>query len=433
MNTKKLYPLNEQFVHYLWLTQAFSKEMLLCDTGETVCIYNQGFENHNSGPDFGAAKIKIGDMVWNGNVEIHTRSSDWRRHRHHEDQAYDSVILHVVWAHDQQVTRTDGTVVPTIELKKRVSHNTLLNYRNLINKSGDIACSDQLPDLDKMILFNLLDRMAINKLQDKVGAIEGLLKLSKNNWEETAFLLLCNNLGFKVNSAPFSLLGRSIPYNLLRKYRSNLFQVEALLFGAAGFLDDYLNDPYHTRLRTEHHFLVKKHGYDTVLEKTQWKFHRLRPANFPTIRIAQLASIIHHNHNLFSLLLNTNNFRELQQPFSYPPSSYWLSHYNFGKPSKKVNSTLGKAGLENIIINTLSPLVFTYGQRTENKRFCEKAVNLLQGIPAENNRIIRKWNTHLGSPCKTAFDSQALIFLYNNYCINKKCLACDIGKTLLKK
>ena len=432
MTCKKFYPKNEQFVHFLWLTQSFNKCDLRTSQGEFINILYQGFENQNAGADFSQANITIGEINWNGSVEIHTKASDWYHHKHHLDKAYDNVILHVVWINDKKVKRTDRSEIPALELKNRVPLKTIINYTSLVTSKHYISCVKSIKEIDPIILRNVLDRMAIMRLQNKVYQIDQQLSDTNNDWEEVSFRLFCENLGFKINAFTFSMLANSIPYHLLRKYKGNIFQLEAILFGMAGFLQGDVKEPYFLQLTKEFSFLARKHQLSPSISFHQWKFHRLRPANFPTIRIAQLASLIHYNDNLFSLILNGGESNSRPSRISGEVSEFWMSHFRFDKTSGYRKKTIGKSSTENIYINTIAPVLFSYGNYIDDQAYCEKALDLLQNIPAERNKITRIWNKH-GIPCTSAFESQSLIHLYNNFCKKKQCLQCDIGKNILKK
>ncbi|MDH5602402.1 MAG: DUF2851 family protein [Cyclobacteriaceae bacterium] len=432
MTIKKFYPKNEQFVHFLWLTQSFNKCDLRTSRGEVINIFYQGYENHNAGPDFSQANITIGEINWNGSVEIHTKASDWHQHKHHFDRAYDNVILHVVWINDKTVKRMDQSEIPTLELKNRVPLKIIINYTSLLSNKNQISCMSSFKDVDPIILLNLLDRMTILRTQGKVTQIHEHLSNTKNDWEEVTFRLLCRNLGFNINAFTFSLLATSIPFQLLRKYKKNIIQLEALLFGMAGLLHRDSTEPYYHLLLQEFTFLSHKHHLTPTISYHQWKFHRLRPANFPTIRIAQLASILHDTDNLFSVILKGKDYNSLIACLSVEVSDFWMSHFRFEKTSGYNKKAIGKSSIENICINTVVPVMYAYGKYIDDNSYCENALDLLQNIPAEQNKVTRKWN-ELGIPCKSAFDSQALLHLYNNFCKRKQCLLCDLGKNILKK
>ena len=420
--------MKEEFLHYLWKYKLYKNSELRCTNGEIVEILNPGSHNHDSGPDFFNAKVKIENTVWAGNVEIHINSSDWFAHHHHTDKAYDNVILQVVHNHDKNIKRTDGQIIPTLEIT--FDQKLLNNYKSLINNESWIACQSDLRKVDSFIIQNWLDKLTIERLEEKSNRINQLLEQTNNSWEISFYILLARNFGFKLNSEPFEQLAKSLPLNYLAKHKDNLLQIEALLFGQAGFLNDEKGDEYFKKLKKEYHYLKKKFGLNGI-EKHLWKFLRSRPGNFPTVRIAQFAKLIYNSSSLFSKILETQKIEDFYKLLVVEPSDYWRSHYMFNKESVQKSKSLGKAAVDVLLINTIIPFLFNYGKAKGISELQERAVELLEKIKPEKNAIINKW-LELGIDPENAFETQALIHLKNNYCNHKKCLNCQIGDYLVK-
>jgi hypothetical protein len=424
--------MNEFFLHYLWQFQYFNKSELKTAEGESVTVFKQGNLNSNAGPDFSQGKIKIGSIEWAGSVEIHIKSSNWKDHHHDEDKAYENVILHVVWENDKPVIRKDGSVLPTIELKNRVDNSLITEYKKLISSSFAVPCSKLFPTVSDITRFSMLDKALTERLETKSLFVKELLKKNNNDWNEASYQLLAKNFGFKVNAEPFLQLTQNLPYRILLKHADNPLQVEALLFGVAAFLEGGMKDEYFSALQKEFKILSAKYQLETKkLNPAQWKFLRLRPANFPTIRIAQFAAMIIHSKIFFSKIIEAKDYKELKEIFKVDQTSYWHTHYRFGKKSKSSVYDLGLASIDNLIINSVAPLLVAYGIVRDETSYIDKAQEILQQMPAEANKIIRTWND-LNWKVKNAFDSQALIELYNNYCQQRNCLNCVIGASLIK-
>ena len=412
--------------------QYFNKRELLTTDGERIEIFNPGILNTDAGPDFLNARVKIGPIAWVGSVEIHLHSSGWVDHHHDQDRSYDNVILHVVWQHDKVIARNDKTPLPTLELRNRVDEALINTYRRLINSSFSIPCQRSLQGVDHLTKLSMLEKALMQRLERKAEEVQTLYKQNRNNWEETFYQLLARNFGFKINAEPFFQLARLLPLKLLLKQADKQEQVEAMLFGQAGFLDASKGDDYYLKLRREHRLLAQKYSLQqNKMSKAQWRFLRLRPANFPSLRLAQLGSILHHRQNIFSAVLECDDVKSLIQLFTVPPSSYWLSHYQFTKKAKSAEHELGRSSIENIIINTVVPVWAAYGKLSDEQSYVDRAVQVLQQLPEEENKITRSWK-NIGMTTQTAFDSQALIELYNSFCQQKSCLNCAIGASLMR-
>jgi hypothetical protein len=424
--------MHESFLYYIWQFQYFDKKDLLTNGGEKIEVFNPGTLNTHAGPDFYNAKVKIDGIAWAGSVEIHTKSSDWLVHKHTHDPAYENVVLHVVWQNDKTVYRSDKTSLPTLELHKRVDESLVKEYKKLIHTPFPIPCQKSFPGVDPLIKLSMIDRAAIQRLEKKAVEIFQMLHQNKNDWEETAFQLLAKNFGFKVNSEAFLQLGKSLPYKILLRHADKPVQLEALLFGQAGFLEIAVGDEYYAVLRREYGVLREKYSLSAPrLARAQWRFLRLRPANFPTVRIAQFSALIYRQKNIFSGILEATNDTALVNLFSVRQSEYWQRHYQFNRKTKQEVAELGRSAIDNILINTVAPLLVAYGKSNDLQPLTDRAVQLLQCIPAETNSILRTWK-HTGYVAKTSFESQALIELYNHYCTKRNCLTCTIGASLLK-
>lgn len=388
--------------------------------------------NSDAGPDFEEAKIKIGALEWRGSIEIHIKASGWNDHNHSDDQAYEKVVLHVVWENDKPIMRTDGTPMPTLELKNRVEQSMWSRYKNLFTSAETIPCATSWSKIPDIIKLSMLDKTVVQRLEAKGEVVKTLLSKNRNDWEETCFQLLCKNFGFKVNADPMLQLAHALPYKILLKHLDKPLQIEALFLGQAGFLEKTKEDEYVGFLIREYNLLRKKYSLDgRQMNLVQWKFLRLRPGNFPTIRLAQLASLLTSQKNLFSKILESTSYKELVALLSVEQSEYWKQHYQPAKKSKTTVPALGKSSIENIIINTIAPLLMAYGKLHDEEVYCSRAVDLLNHLPAENNKIVREWHA-LGRKVTSAFDSQGFIELYNSYCMKRRCLECSIGSSIVK-
>ncbi len=428
MNT----PINlpEEFFQYVWENKLFFSENLQTTAGEKLEIHTVGRRNTDSGPDFYNAKIKIDSTIWFGNIEIHKNASDWKKHKHDTDKSYDNVILHVVRNDDAPVVRTNKNPIPTLLL--RYPEKFRNNYTELLGAKTWIACENQFHKINPVVLQLGFNRLMIERLENKTETILKQLENNHNDWNETFYQVLAKMFGFKVNALPFEMLAKSVSLHILAKHKNNLKQLEAILFGNSGLLNQQLlGDDYYLNLRDEYSFLYKKYGLKGM-ENHLWKFMRLRPGNFPTLRISQFAALIYQSSALFSKILEIEKLADLQNLFKVNASEYWNAHYNFNKPSKRISKKeLGKNSINILIINVVIPFLFVYGEK-QNKVFLKnRALEFLELLPPENNSIVRKWKK-LGIESQSAFDSQALLQLKNCYCEKKKCLNCQIGVKLVK-
>lgn len=422
--------MNEEFLHYIWKFRLFDQLVLQTTAGEPVEIVKVGEHNFDSGPDFFNAKIKVGKTLWAGNVEVHINSSDWKKHFHQKDKAYDNIVLHVVHKADEQLFRKSGEAFPTIEIKNRIDNKIYQNYLNFKSSSDWIPCEKQINKVPDLIINNTIDRLLLERLERKSTSITESLKLNKNNWEETFYQHFARNFGFKINAEPFELLAKSLPSVVLSKHKNSLLQIEGLLFGQAGLLDQHYEDKYMQQLQNEYVFLKKKFKLRSI-DTHLWKYLRLRPVNFPTVRIAQFANLIFNSSHLFSKIIETENYEKLKIMMNADVSEYWKTHYVIDKVSIFNTKQLGDEAMNNIIINTIVPFLFVYGKQKGEEKYIERALQFLEQIKGEQNSIIKKLEG-LNLPIKNAYSTQALLQLKNEYCSKKKCLSCSIGNYLLK-
>lgn len=421
--------MTEEFLQYIWKHTLFDRSKLVTSLGKSIEIIRAGQHNHDSGPDFFNARLKIGNTLWAGNVEVHVKSSAWGQHRHQYDEAYKNVILHVVWEDDEPVMRSDKTFIPALELKHFVPKDIYDRYAALRFSSKDIPCEKEIGKVDSLVIIPWLDRLLAERLERKTDFINAKLNKTINDWEETFYQVLMRNLGNPVNSEPFEHLASTLPYKHIIKHSEQPLQVEALLFGQARLLDAEYKDEYPNRLKTEYKHLKNKLSL-TPINKAEWKFMRIRPPHFPTMRISQLAAILTKHNHLFRKMMEAKDAKEIAKLFSVRPSAYWQTHYRFDKASAKNEATIGKSTIEILIINAVVPTLFLYGKNTGNEEVTEKALRILHSLNAEKNSIITKWES-IGIKAQDAYDSQALIQLRKEYCDKKRCTQCAIGHRLM--
>ncbi len=425
--------MQEDFLHFIWKHQYFKKAGLQTSDGEHINILKPGIHNFGSGPDFSEAKVKVGDLTWTGNVEIHRNASEWKLHSHHTDPAYNNVILHIVWNEDKAVFREDGTKIPTLQIQDRIDKELMDSYHDLLNFHEDILCKPWLKNVDKITLVGMLEKALISRLAKKAEIVRELVEKCQGDWEEASYHLLAMNFGFKVNTGPFLQLSKAVPLKLLMKNADNQFKMEALLFGQAGFLSGRSADNYMAELKNEYRFLMHKYALDeNVLQSSVWKFGRLRPSNFPTLRIAQLSAVIHSMKNIFSAMISAGSIQVLRHMLSVTPRAYWNNHYRFGEITKNKSSKPGKSSVDVLIINTAVPLLAAYSKYTDDQQYMDKAVSHLQMIAPESNRIVAGWEG-AGVTASSSADSQGMIELFNEYCLKKNCLSCNIGTSILNR
>lgn len=424
--------MQEDFLHYIWKFKKFDFGNAKTAEGWPVTIVHGGVANFNSGPDFFNATLKIGDQTWAGNVEIHIKSSDWYAHGHEQDLNYDNVILHVVWQDDIQIFRKDNSHIPTLELKDLVAGDTIQSYRNLLMAPNRrwINCENEFHTFDTFELDNWLERLFLEKLQDKSKMIKELLKASGNNWEVVLFQLLSKNFGLKVNGSAFLSMAQSIDFKVIQKTKNSLQTMEALFLGQSGLLENKMEDVYFNELKKEYIFLKRKYSLNNSFVERP-KFFRLRPDNFPNIRLSQLAFLYSKSPQLFTKIIKADKRADLFKVLKVETSKYWRSHYNFGKPHSSRIKNITDSFLDLLIINTVVPIKFYYSQNTGTGE-TEGIIDLINEIKAEKNTVIDKFNSLRPGTGNTALQSQGLLHMKNEYCAKNACLKCNMGSKLLK-
>jgi hypothetical protein len=419
----------EIFLQYVWQFQAFEHANLVTTEGEPLEIIEIGQLNRGAGADFETAKIRIGELIWAGQVEIHTKASDWYKHQHQTNRAYDTVILHVVYEADEVVKNSENKALPTLVLKDRISPLLVQKYWKLLENKDWIPCQAHFGKVSEMTRLFWLERLAVERLEGRVLQIQQQLEAEQMNWEQVFYQSLAASLGAKSNKAPMLLLAQNTPLLLLARHKNNLFQIEALLFGQAGFLEGDFEEIYPQTLQKEYIHLKNKYQLHTQ-NTHSWKFGRMRPANFPTIRLAQLAQLIYQSTHLFSKILLCQSASTCATLFELSLHEYWKTHYQLDKISPEHPKTLGKETISLLIINTIVPYLFAYGKLRGETAYCEKALLWLDELEAEDNSIIEMWE-NMGIQVRTAAQSQALLQLKNEYCEAKRCLECNIGHQIL--
>ena len=423
--------MKEDFLHYVWKYKLFDTSNLLTTNNEAITIINSGMHNTDAGPDFFNGKIQIGDTVWAGNIEIHIDSSDWLAHQHQNDKAYENVILHVVFNDDKVIYDANNNPIPTLELKHLVSDKLIAKNQYLQNSKDWIPCQNQITNVDDFTVKTWLNRLAVERLERKSEEIQLTLQQNKNDWEQTFYQYLFKYFGLKVNALPFEQLAKNTPLKITEKH-NQLISIEALYYGQAGYLEENIDDEYYLRLQKEYQFLKAKFSLNPI-DKSLWKLLRLRPANFPTIRISQLANLLNNQTRLFAKVLDVTDVKEVEKLFKTETSAYWKNHYQFGVAAEKsTTKKVGKTLINALIINVVVPFLFVYGKQKQDENFIEKALNFLENTNSEKNTIITKWND-LSVVSHNAIHSQALLELKNNYCSQKKCLNCNIGSKILQQ
>lgn len=416
--------MEESFLHFLWKYRLFSG-LLKTTSGEPVYIEHPGTHNHDAGPDFLTAKVRIDGTLWAGNVEIHTKASDWNKHHHDKDPTYQNLILHVVYNDDEELELK----APTLNINQNVDMDIYDRYHKLINNKNWVPCELLACHVDHLIWEQWKNRLTIERLEKKYNEIETLLNKYRNNWEETFYVTMARNFGLNVNSAPFELLAKSLPLNVLSRHKNNILQVEALLYGQAGFLAGPFKDAYPKTLKAEYEHLRNKWKLQPI-DANLWRFLRLRPANFPHIRIAQFAQLIYKSTSLFSYIREATQLGDISNLLIVKSSPYWDNHYRFDRKTRTSAKFLGSTAINLILINTVIPFLFAYGKKNSLELMKERALEFLTEIPPEKNHITKHWSA-MGIENKNAFHSQAIIYLKKNYCVPKKCLQCPVGKKIL--
>ncbi|MCT4636814.1 MAG: DUF2851 family protein [Bacteroidales bacterium] len=420
--------MNEYFLQYIWQNKLFATpEKTTC--GKNIKIISVGTLNRDAGPDFFNAKVEIDNTVWAGNIEIHKNSSDWYLHNHHNDKTYNNVILHIVKNNDKVTISENGITIPAMELK----YDTVLekNYTNLLIEPYTIHCKDEINKVNEIDIAFWMHNLTMERVEYKTNTLKAILKRNNYNWEESFYQFVARYFGFNTNALPFEMMARCTPQKIVAKERLNIVRTEALMFGQAGMLSTItIEDDYIKILKSEYVYLQQKYDLHPIGPHL-WRFMRMRPQNFPTVRIAQFSDLLFRSVSLFSKVIEENDIENLRKLFNCTGSEYWENHYILGKASVYAKKQLGPKAVDSIIINVVVPALFAWSDAINNSDYKERAINMLEQISAENNSIIEKWR-ETGIVPVNASDSQALIHLYNEYCTNKRCIECRIGHQIIK-
>lgn len=422
--------MTEAFLQYLWQHRLFDGPLATVD-GLSVEVLRPGLLNRDAGPDFTDVRLRIDGCQWAGSVEVHLCSSDWNRHHHSLDEAYNGVLLHVVYRHDADIFLPDGSPLPTLEVCRSIPEAVWRNYEMLLSPPQSLAvgCAERLNQVSPLALRGALDTLGVERLQRKTEVVARMLDASRGDWEQCCYLLLAHYFGGRVNAFPFELMAKSVDRNLLARWRDDVTRLEALLFGQAGMLQEFFNDEYPRQLQADYQAL-RTGARLTPIGLHLWKFFRIRPSSFPTLRISQFAHLVAQSQSLFSQLLDMTDVDDIRTLFDVAASEYWDTHYRFDQPSTRRRKGLGRAFVDSLILNAWIPLLFEYAQRHDDDRLRQQAQDLLQQIPSEDNRILRIWQT-AGVAAENAAQSQALLQLYNEYCQRQRCLECPLGYYVL--
>lgn len=427
--------MNEKFLQYIWQFKLFNTNNLYTTDLQSIEIIQAGTPNNSDGPDFFNAKIKINDTIWAGNIEIHIKKTDWQQHQHHQNPTYNNVILHVVLENNTPTLPTPHHQIPTLCLQGLIHPLVYKNYLQIAHNQSNIPCSKVIHHVSNITIQSWLHRLLIERLEQKTIHIYNTLQQNQNHWEQTFFEHLTQAFGINTNNAPFLQLAKTLPITTLAKHKNNLTQLEALFLGQAGFLNtqsaDTEPDNYFLTLQKEFSFLQHKHTL-TPINVSSWKFGGLRPPTYPTLRIAQLAALVHHSSALFSKILEAPSLQNCMQLFDIQASEYWNNHYILNKTTpKSYPKKLTSATIQLLFINTIIPTLFLYGKQKNIPHYQDRALEWLEQLPPENNSIVEEWRQIKIIP-QNAFDTQAFIQLKKNYCNSKRCCECAIGNKILQ-
>ncbi len=415
---------SEELLQHIWQFGLYNQHHLMTVSGEPVAVLHPGELNRNAGPDFTGARVRIGGMEWAGNVELHYRTSDWRRHGHQRNPRYDNVVLHVVFEHDAPFH-----TAPCLELGPRIPKLLLKRYQALRAGAAFVPCAPLLHRVEENTWEGWKPALLFARLQRKAAVLLRWLEQSRFNWEEVCFRAIAQAFGMPVNTAAFLELSFSMPFMVLARHRPHLHRLEALLFGQSGMLAGAFTDAYPQELQREYLFLRHKYRLEPM-PAHQWQWLRMRPSAFPTMRIACFAALLHNSPHLFSRILETDTLSDAERLFFVEPSAYWREHYRFDIPAIRT-AGIGKGTVHHLFINTVAPLLHLYGEYMGLPQYKQRALRFLRELPPENNRILRGWAEEKVAPAN-AGDSQALLQLKQEYCDRKRCLDCAVGRRLLR-
>ena len=422
--------ISEDFIHYIWRLKNFDLQDLLLTSGEQVDILNFGNYNTNAGPDFLNGAVKIGDMIWHGHIEMHINSSDWDKHKHSTDEAYQNVILHVVLNHDKTILVGDQ-VIPTLELRSRINKSSYNAYHLLNRNKSWIPCESWISDINEITKSMTLDKVLAERLTIKAKSILKQLNAQTDNWQEVIYQRLLWSIGLSVNADAFLRLSQLVPYHIIIKHRDSIEELEGILFGVAGFLSTKEEHEYVLKLKRHYEFYRQKYNL-LEMRTAEWKFMRMRPSGFPTIRMAQMAKLLSKIDRLDALLFESDNKAIISELQVSLDDGFWQEHYRFDSEAKLIKKSIGTDKINSIIINAVAPLKYAYGIYQDSDDLKFKAVDILDVIACEKNSVIKKWK-ELKMPTQSAASSQALLHLKKHFCDNKRCLQCSIGHQVFKQ
>ncbi len=423
--------MNEAFLQYVWQHRLLEGPLTTAD-GSSVIVENPGELNRDAGPDFFNARIKIGDICWAGNVEVHVRASDWKQHHHTGDKKYNNVILHVVYLHDTDIIFPDGKKIPTLEISSAIPDHVWQRYDELMNPKEDvkIPCAPHLSKIPDFLFQISQDRLVVERMERKSDDVYRILRESKGNWEQAFYLLMAHYFGGNANAFPFELMAKLTPLSIIAQIKDMPYKVESLFFGQSGLLEGEFSDDFPKGMQRQYEILRWTYNL-TPMDGHIWKFFRVTPSSFPTLRISQFANLIAKSSNLFSKLLETTDIKQLLSFFDVQASEYWNGHYNFDKVASTRVKTLGTDKVNSLLINAWIPLLLEYGVMRDDQRYKERAFEILKQLPPEDNNIVRLWRLQGVKP-RNAAESQALIQRYNEYCCQRKCLDCQLAFRIIK-
>ena len=429
----------EELLHYTWKHRLLPLQPLETTDGRPVEVIDPGLHNRNAGPDFFNAKVRIGDTLWVGNIEIHQKASDWYQHGHDRDPRYDNVVLHVCETIDRDVMTSDGKYLPQLQLT--IPQTVREHYEELLQTDQYPPCYRIIPDLSRLTVHSWMAALQTERLERKTEDIRHRAERLGGSWEDAFFVTLARNYGFGINGEAFEEWAYNVPLSAVGHHRDDLFQIEAIFMGQAGLLEldtipahyqqDALNDGYFARLRNEYQYLAHKFSLKPM-DVSHWNFLRLRPQNFPHIRISQLANLYYQQKLGLSALIECQTVNDLKTLLHTQVTPYWETHYTFGSLSAKNEKHLSYGSLNLLMINTAIPMLFAVGRHRQHEELCDRAFNLLEELKPENNYIIRLWQ-QCGLEVRSAGDSQALIQLKKEYCDRRNCLRCRFGYEYLKR
>ncbi len=425
--------MKEDFLHFIWQFQLFNKTDIQTSEGDSLEVLDPGTPNSDGGPDFLNSRLRIGEIDWAGHVEIHIKASDWIRHKHQKDPNYNNVILHVVLENDRAIEQA-GETLNTLELNRRVFYQYQKNYELLISNMGSIPCQEYIDENNMILLRSMIDRLIIDRIQKKSMDFQRLLDDQLGDWEEAIFRWICIHFGFKKNKEPFLELADLIGWRSVRKVNKDKNQLEALFFGVGGFLRKGGSDEYSRSLHESFQLLKKKVDIDKrVIDGKRWQFFRLRPSNFPTLRIAQLAAFLQNKDSLLDTFLGFTTVSSEWEIFDGNVDPYWKTRVRFsGEGSEEIGGDMGKKSRENLAINIIPPILYSYSKYSGNELYQDRAISIYESIPPESNKIVKNWKA-LGFEMESSFDTQAFLELQNSYCNKKQCLSCNMGTHLVRE